>query len=182
MSYGFLISGPDTFKSGLIEPHIWDDSSRIGGVTDDELDGDFTLIGWYKTFQTAVLPVRLWNLGTGFIVDVIDDTGVHKLRVKDGSSGISPDIEQALTTTGVDWTCIIVRRKDTVLSIFEGKTKLSDTTISVVNYGAVIRAVNKAIKCADLRVLRLAATDADIVYYYDDVIEREGKETLPRWL
>lgn len=181
MSYGFLISGPDTWLTGLIEPHIWYDTTRVSSPA-EALSGDFTLVGWYKEFQTAVLPVRIWNIGTGFVVDIIDDGGTHTCRVKDGLNGINPNIEQALSTTGDEWTCIIIRRSGTTLSIFEGKTKLSDTTITVVNYGAVIRAVNKAIEVADLRVLNIALSDAAIEYYYDDVIENEGDETHPRWL
>lgn len=181
MSYGFLASGPDTWGTGLVEPHVWADVERGGGVM-PPLTGDFTLIGWYNAFETAELPVRLWNMGTGFKVDVIDNAGTHQLKVHDGTlGGIAVPITQNLSTDGGEWTCIIVRRDGTTLSIFEGKTKLSDTTISVVNYGGFIRCVSKAIEWADMRVLNLALSDAAVEYYYDDVVENEGNETHPRW-
>ena len=176
-----MIIDSELYRAGLIGPHIWMSQERIILPGPEDLDGDFTLVGWYKEFQASVLPVRLWNLGSGFIVDIVDNGGVHQLKVHDGDIGISPDITDNLTTDGTTWTCIIIRRSGTTISTFEGKTKLSDTTISVVNYGATIRAINSSIEVADLRVISKALSDAAIEYYYDDVIENEGDETHPRW-
>lgn len=167
--------------SQLVSPHIWDDMEYVEGAMPESLDGDFTLIGWYKSFETSVLPVRLWNIGIGLIVDIVDNAGTHQLKVSDGANGIPSDIEEDIVSDGSDWTMIAVRRCASTMAVFEGSNKLSDTTISVVDYGSSVAAISKGIKVHDLRILNVAASDAAIAYYYNDVVENNGDETQPRW-
>ena len=149
------------------------------GTLPESLGGDFTLIGWYNQINTSELPFICWDVGA-LSVAKVDNGGTHQLQISDGTN---PTINVDLTADGSSWFEVIVVRSGTSILVYEGKTLIHTATgWSVIDYGTALAAISGFnVQVYDLRVLNLALVAADIVYYYDDVIEKSGSETQPRW-
>ena len=152
----------------------------INGTLPESVDGDFSLVGWYNKLSVAELPFTCWDIGS-LAVEIINNGGTHQLQISDG---VNSTINVDLSADGSEWFNVIVVRSGTSILVYENNTLMhTEAGWSVIDYGTAISAISSsAVEVADLRVLNIGLSAADIGYYYDDVIDNAGNEVMPRWL
>lgn len=165
------VYGQSSYKDVVVSP--------LGStVLSSSVSGDFTLLGWYKTFPSTELPIQLWAIGN-LRVSLWNNGGVVTLRVADDTNDI---LDCPLSADGSDWTLLTIVRSSTSVLCYEGVSSVGSDTWSVVDYGKALSIVDSSsIKCFDLRVLNNGLSEAAIESYYNDVTSNSGNEYCPRW-
>lgn len=178
----FPLISAQVWNTDLVEPHVWADVGLTPGYAleaeaTESLDGDFTLIGWYKDVAHADMTIRLWDIGS-LEVEVSGASGAYQLDIIDANGSGSFGVDWNLDT----WVCFIIVRSGTTFTCYENKTSLGTYESSpLIDYGTTIRMITDSCKAADLKVVPRAMDQDDINYYYDNVTERAGEEVLPNY-
>lgn len=176
-----MIVESDVWQTDLIRPHVWYLTTgghyAISERLSRDIDGDFTLIGWYKGLQESDLPVRLWDIGQ-FDIEMSGVAGNVVVKMSDSYGSQSQSVNWDLVT----WSDIIVVRAGTTTKVFYGGSELlSVTRPAVENHGSLVCAVTEACYIFDLKVLPRAMTLEDIAYYRDNIINHGGDAVLPNF-
>ena len=175
---------PDLWEKDTIVSHTWfiDDSEPPGGyaLTDTlvggNLDGDFTIIGWYNNLLDADLPCILWDIGN---LSIRIHSGASRILRIDTDNNIN---SYFIDWNGTSWGCFIIVRELTTWRIYEGSTLLGtfEETPSQ-DFGNAVNCISKPIDAYDLRIIPRATTAEDLAFYFDNVSNFQGDAVLPNF-
>lgn len=165
----------------LIETHVWVAGAQgnyaISDTLPSSLDGDFTLIGWYKDVQESSLPMRVWDLGQ-FQLELSGSAGSITVEVQDSNGSDSAVIDWNLT----DWLNLIVIRSGTTITVkHDGDDIITYVSSPLEDYGTLLQAITDQCYVFDLKVLPRAISDDDVTYYRDNVLNHGGDAVLPNF-
>lgn len=165
----------------LIETHVW--ATGAGGIyavvdtLPSALNGDFTLIGWYKDVQESDLPMRLWDIGA-FQLELSGSVGSITVEVADSNGSDSAIVDWGLSS----WANFIVIRSGTTITVkYNGEDVIEYVSSPLEDYGTTVQAITDTCYVFDLKVLPRAITDDDVTYYRDNILNHGGDAVLPNF-
>lgn len=176
------VFSPELWGDQLVDSHIWNPTGTglpAGIVTElaNSLTGDFTAIGWYNNLTTENLPCNIWDVGVALArFKEVGSSYVLEIDV------VSSQVDFPVTWDGTTWECFFIIRDGLNLRIYEGTTLIGSTVLlGDLDLGTNVRCISTTCTVGELKVLPRVLTEADMSFYYNNVLNSKGDVVLPNF-
>lgn len=178
-----FVFSPEIWVEDLIDPHIWEDTgtevaAAIITEASSSIDGDYTAVGWYNNLTAGNLPCIMWDIGP-VIFQFIDSGSTREIQYDntfESTQTVSIDWD------GTAWECFFIQRDGTTYRVYEGTTLVGTWVDNAAqDLGTEVRCISTTCTVFDLKIVPRVMTEADMAFYYNNVLNNKGDVVLPNF-